>query len=73
MFRSITGVSIVALSLLQAVFAIDVSQDKNVRVEFTSNDAVQQTKSVSGLEMVVQPAKLVKFKRILFQRLCSFE
>ena len=58
MFRSIAGVLIVALSLHQAAFAIDVSQDKNVRVEFTSNDAVQQTKSVSDLETVVQPAKL---------------
>ncbi|KAK9298767.1 hypothetical protein QLX08_008019 [Tetragonisca angustula] len=48
MFRSIAGVLIVALSLHQAAFAIDVSQDKNVRVEFTSNDAVQQTKSVGS-------------------------
>ncbi|KAF3429727.1 hypothetical protein E2986_03719 [Frieseomelitta varia] len=73
MFRSIAGVLIVALSLHQAAFAIDVSQDKNVRVEFTSNDAVQQTKSVSDLEMVVQPAKLCQVQaHSISERLFSF-
>ncbi|XP_060820576.1 uncharacterized protein LOC132909658 [Bombus pascuorum] len=48
MFRSIAAVFIVALPLLQAASAIDISQDKNIRVELTSNDAVQQTKSVSS-------------------------
>lgn len=65
MFRSIAAVFIVALPLLQAASAIDISQDKNIHVELTSNDAVQQTKSVSDPK--ASPT-LVMFKRIVFSR-----
>lgn len=65
MFRSIAAVFIVALPLFQAASAIDISQDKNIHVELTSNDAVQQTKSVSDPKT---SPMLVMFKRIVFSQ-----
>ncbi|CAL7933837.1 unnamed protein product [Xylocopa violacea] len=44
MSRSIAAVAIAALALLQAVSAIDVSQNKNVRLEFGTGDVVQKTR-----------------------------
>ncbi|XP_076766124.1 uncharacterized protein LOC143432982 [Xylocopa sonorina] len=44
MSRSIASVAVAALALLQAVSAIDVSQNKNVRLEFGSGDVVQKPK-----------------------------
>ncbi|OAD54128.1 hypothetical protein WN48_08361 [Eufriesea mexicana] len=45
MFRSIVSVLIVAVALVHAA-VIDVSQEKNVHLEFTSNEEEQQTKSL---------------------------
>ncbi|KOC59542.1 hypothetical protein WH47_09064 [Habropoda laboriosa] len=44
MFRSIAVVLFTALPLLQAACAIDISQYKNVQLEFNDNDGVPRTK-----------------------------
>ncbi|XP_076628658.1 uncharacterized protein LOC143345429 [Colletes latitarsis] len=44
MFRSIVAVLFVALALLQATSAVDISKYKNIRLELNDNDAVPNTR-----------------------------